>query len=315
MNQLKDLIKNKAIELGFDLIGFAKVEPLDIEFDNYIHWLELSYNADMEYLERNKEKRKNVGLILENAKTVIVTAINYNTPFEHNNEKCQSKGKISRYAWGEDYHNVVLPKLESLSAEIKKIFPESESKCYVDTGPILEKAWAVKAGIGWQGKNSLILTRRFGSYMFLGIIISTIEIEPDKIVKDYCGKCNLCIESCPTGAIVSPKVIDSRKCISYWTIETKGKKEFPEIVSKNLNGWFFGCDICQEVCPWNRKKIYTECKEFYPRNNQTEIECERMLNMEEDEFQIRFKNSPLKRAKLEGLKHNMIYLSQKKSGL
>ncbi|MCX7736000.1 MAG: tRNA epoxyqueuosine(34) reductase QueG [Candidatus Kapabacteria bacterium] len=310
MVELKEILKPRAKEIGFDLIGFAKAEPLENEFDNYLYWLEQGFNAKMEYLERNKEKRKDISLILENAKTVIVTATNYNTPFYHNQSLNNSQGKISRYAWGEDYHNVILPKLELLASEISKIYPEAKSKCYVDTGPILEKVWAVKAGLGWQGKNSLILTKKFGSYVFLGLIITSVEIEPDSIIPDHCGKCSSCIESCPTNAIVQPKVIDSNKCISYWTIETKGKADFPENVAKNLKNWVFGCDICQEVCPWNRKEVFTDDVSFFPRQNQTILESDYFNQMSEDEFSIRFKNSPIKRAKLEGIRKNISYIKK-----
>lgn len=308
MDNLKATLKAKANEIGFDLIGFAQVENLGKEFDNYISWLENGFHSGMDYLERNKEKRKDVSLILENAKTLIVTATNYNTPFFHNTELDNSTGKISRYAWGDDYHEVILPRLESLSSEIKKLFPDTISKCYVDTGPILEKVWAVRAGLGWQGKNSLLLTKKFGSYVFIGIIITTIQIEPDKIIPDHCGKCTACMDSCPTNAIVNPKVVDSNKCISYWTIETKGRIDFPENIAKNLRNWAFGCDICQEVCPWNRKMIYTEEKRFYPRQDKTELESENIFTMSPEEFNIRFKNSPIKRTKLVGLQKNLRYI-------
>lgn len=313
MDNLKEILKSKAMEFGFDLIGFAKTEKLGQEFDNYLNWLASGFNAGMDYLERNKEKRKDISLILENAKTVIVTATNYNTPFSHENNIDHFSGKISRYAWGDDYHDIILAKLNILSSDILKFAPESKSKCYVDTGPILEKAWAVRAGIGWQGKNSLILTKKFGSYVFLGLIVTTIEIESDQIISDHCGKCNACIENCPTGAIVRPKVVDSNKCISYWTIETKGKIDFPDNVANNLKNWVFGCDICQEVCPWNRRKIFTEDIRYFPRQNQTFIDSSEIDSINNVDFNLRFKNSPIKRAKLEGIQKTMTYI--KKSGL
>lgn len=313
MEDFKERLKAKAKEIGFDLIGFAKAEKLGQEFDNYLSWLASGFNAKMDYLERNKEKRKDISLILENPKTIIVTATNYNTPFFHENNIDHFSGKISRYAWGDDYHDIILAKLNILSSEISNYEPESKSKCYVDTGPILEKAWAVRAGIGWQGKNSLILTKKFGSYVFLGLIVTTIEIESDQIISDYCGKCNACIENCPTGAIVQPKVVDSNKCISYWTIETKGKIDFPDNVANNLKNWVFGCDICQEVCPWNRRKIFTREISYYPRQNQTYLDSKDIDMMDNVYFNLRFKNSPIKRAKLEGIQKTMTYI--KKSGL
>ncbi len=310
MKEIKKILIAKAYEIGFDLIGFAKAEPLREDFKNYIQWLELGFNAQMGYMERNLDKRKDVSFIIDNAKTVIVTATNYNTPFYHNELENHSDGKISRYAWGEDYHNVILPKLESLALDITRIEPEAKSKCYVDTGPILEKVWAVKAGLGWQGKNSLILTKKYGSYIFLGIIITTIGIEADKVMPDHCGSCKACIENCPTNAIVQPKVVDSNKCISYWTIETNGEIEFPENVARNLNNWVFGCDICQEVCPWNRKQVFTNELEYYPRLNQIVLESKIISRMNHDDFNLRFKNSPIKRAKLKGIIKNMSYLKK-----
>lgn len=300
-SHIKNVIKKLALDLGFCEIGFAKIEPLDEEFQNFLNWLGAGYNADMKWMEKNPEKRKDPNYILNNVKTIIVLAYNYNTGIGHNSEK----GKISRYAWGDDYHEVLLPKVKQIAEYIKSLSHDNHTRSYVDTGPVLEKIWASRSGIGWQGKNSLILTKKYGSYIFLGVIITTLELEPDTPMKDFCGTCTKCIEACPTGAIVKPKVIDSNKCISYWTIEAKPDKIIPPEISQNLSGWIFGCDICQEVCPWNSKlKSIQDNPAFKPRFGETNLDLNQILNMEYDEFYYRFKKSPIRRAKFEGLKKN-----------
>ncbi len=298
----KKELKKYAIDIGFCEVGFAKAEPLGFEFDRFLQWLEKGYNGSMDYLERNLDKRRNPAVILPDVKTIIVCAYNYNSPFQHSNNGF----KVSRYAWGNDYHEVVLSLLHRIEAKLKEFIPEARCKSYVDTGAILEKIWAVRAGIGWQGKNSLLLTKKFGSYVFLGIILTTIEFEPDSISPDHCGKCNKCIEECPTGAIVEPKIIDSNKCISYWTIETKPEQNIPKDI--NLKGWIFGCDICQEVCPWNSKKEVTNNTSFYPKYGETNLDTNFLNDMTENTFSIRFKNSPIKRAKYLGLKRNFKHI-------
>jgi epoxyqueuosine reductase len=301
LNDLKQNIIQKAIEIGFAEIGFASAQKLVGEMKFYHDWLEKGYHAAMSWMERNNEKREDPAKILENAKTIIVTATNYNTNFFHSENE---KGKISRYAWGDDYHDIILPKLRKLSAFIKEQNPESITREYVDTGSILEKVWAEKSGIGWQGKNSLILNKKLGSWIFLGIIITDLGIEADEEIGSFCGKCNLCINSCPTGAIVAPKVVDSTKCISYWTIEAKPDMEIPLPVAENLNGWLYGCDICQDVCPWNRKKVFTEEENYFPRKNETEMDLVSIEKMDQEDFSGRFRKSPVKRTKLAGLKRN-----------
>ncbi len=301
-NSQKNEIINLAKNLGFSDIRFARAEPLDKEFQNFINWLDKGYNTDMKWLEKNIEKRKDVKYILPNAKTMIVLAFNYFTGINHSTNNY----KISRYAWGDDYHNVILPKVKQIAEYIKSLSPENQTRSFVDTGPAMEKIWAVRSGLGWQGKNSLILTKKYGSYIFLGVIITTLEIEPDSPIKDFCGTCTKCIESCPTGAIISPKVIVSNKCISYWTIEAKPDKIIPDEISQRQSGWIFGCDICQEVCPWNSKlKIIQDEIHFQPRFGETNLEPNYIMQLDLYEFYKRFRKSPIKRAKLEGLKKNI----------
>lgn len=299
---LKAHIRTKAHELGFDDVGFAKAEQLTEEIKNYKTWLDNNYNAEMQWMARNIEKRENVLNILPEAKSVIVFAHSYFTGISHK----EDNNKISRYAWGDDYHDIILKKLEIIEEFLKELSPAIKTKSYTDTGPILEKQWAVKSGIGWQGKNSLILNRNLGSYFFIGIIITSIEFDSDKTVKDYCSSCSKCIDACPTGAIIQDKVVDSNKCISYWTIEAKPNREIPQNIKENINGWAFGCDICQEVCPWNKHKPkITSETGFQPRHNETNFVPEEVFNMTEEEFRVRFAKSPIKRTKLNGIKRNL----------
>ncbi|MFH1050092.1 MAG: tRNA epoxyqueuosine(34) reductase QueG [bacterium] len=248
----KNRLVEHALENGFLDLKIAGAFPLDEEFVYFKQWLESGYHADMSYLERNTGKRSDVGKVLEKAKSVIVLSHPY---FPDNSDyipkKLKYEGKIALFAKGRDYHKVIYKKLCKVAKLTTEIHPDSQYKCYVDTGPILEKQWAVRSGIGWQGKNSLINNRKYGSYFFIGIIITTLELEPDKPIKDYCGTCTKCLDACPTKAIVEPKVIDARRCISYWTIECKSDT-MPEEIRKNLSGWAYGCDICQDVCPWNK---------------------------------------------------------------
>ncbi len=301
-NSAKAIIQEYAKSLGFCEVGFAQATALKDDIAKFQLWLDYGFDASMHYLRRNLHKRENPELILPNCRTIIVCAFNYNTPFQHNAEKY----KISRYAWGDDYHNVLSQKLKQIENRIQELYPDCRCKSYVDTGAILEKVWAVRAGIGWYGKNSLVLTKKYGSYVFFGLILTTAEFPPDKPIKDYCGDCNLCIENCPTGAIVFPKVVDSNRCISFWTIEAKANQNIPKSI--DLNGWIFGCDICQEVCPWNKKQRYTDESAFYPRFGETNLREEFLERMDEEVFRNRFSNSPVRRVKFNGLKRNYYHL-------
>jgi epoxyqueuosine reductase len=301
-NTNKNIIRQKLLTGGIDLVGFAKYDLLSKQTEKYNQWVESGFHADVHYLDKNIDKREDVRLIKENTKSVIVAGLNYYTDFDYP----ENAFKISRYAWGTDYHLIFKDKLEKLTEELESSLPGSEYKIYVDTGPILEKQWAILSGIGWQGKNSLILNRKFGSWFFIGIILTNLDLESDKASKNFCGKCSLCISACPTNAIVQPGVLDSRKCISYWNIEAKSNIEIPEEIAKKNRNWAFGCDICQDVCPWNKKVQISNIPEFQPRNNQTEFIPDEVLSMQNDSFNSRFKKSPIKRSKLEGIKRNIV---------
>jgi epoxyqueuosine reductase len=306
---LKEVIRQKAFEIGFQDIGFAKYELLSEEIDFYKIWLDKNLNAEMRWMEKNIDKREDVSKILPDVKSVIVLSYNYYSGYDYKDYSQGKTGKISRYAWNFDYHDIIRPKLFQLGDFITSHNQNHNFKAYVDTGPILEKIWAEKSGIGWQGKNSLIISKKFGSYFFLGIILSNMEYEYDSPVKDYCMSCTKCIDACPTNAIIEQKIIDSRKCISYWTIESKPANEFPKTIADNLTGWAFGCDICQEVCPWNKHKPkITDDFRLNPRNKETILDKNRIIKMTQEEFSERFRKSPIKRTKIAGLKRNFKYL-------
>lgn len=296
-------------EIGFQDLKIARYDILKNEIENYLIWLGNSYNSDMKWMEKNIEKKLDPRLILPNTQSVITLAYNYFTGNLHPANISSNIGKISRYALGSDYHEIVHEKLFLIEKKLKHLFPVSNSKSYVDTGPVLEKQWAVKSGLGWQGKNSLIINKNFGSYFFIGIIFTDIMLPFDNEVKDYCGSCTKCIDNCPTNAIIADKVVDSKKCISYWTIEAKPDQNIPDRIASNSQNWIYGCDICQEVCPWNKNKPeITSEKEFFSRYEKGILEKNDILNMEQEKFSSNFKKSPIKRLKLAGLKRNALQI-------
>ena len=293
-------IKMKAVELGFTRIGIARAELLNEEENHLREWFARGYHALMQWLERDIEKRIDVTKVLPNAKSVICVTLNYYSPSRHSENP--NLGKISRYAWGDDYHAVLTQRLEKLYEFLKSEIPGVEGKIYVDTGPVMDKAWAVRAGIGWLGKHTNVITREFGSWVFLGEILIDAELEYDTPMLDYCGNCTACLDACPTQAIVQPYVLDANKCISYLTIEHRS--ELPKEIVSNFQNWVYGCDICQEVCPWNRFQKETEEPAFQPRSENIAPRLAELAEMTHEEFSRRFKKSPMKRTKHSGLTRN-----------
>ncbi len=304
--ELKNNIIEKSVELGFVKIGFAKPRLLEVETEYIRYAAEKGYSADNMYLLRNIELLKNPELLVPNAKTIIVAAYNYYTEHKHSENK--SAGKISRYGWGNDYHDIIKPKIDLLANYIKEIAPNSNCFTSADGGKVLEKRWAEYAGIGWQGKHSIIINKDYGSWIFLTAIVTDLELAIDKPHKDLCGECHLCVDNCPTKAIIGKGKIDARKCIAYLTIEDK-KKEY-SLNNDEINHFIYGCDICQNVCPWNKNPIPTKDSNFEPRFGQTELSIELIENMNEEEFELRFDSTPIKRIKLNSLKQNIKYLSK-----
>lgn len=299
-------IKEKALEIGFTKVGITSAEPFDHAADHLASWIERGFHGLMQYMERGHEKRRDVKQILPSARSIISLAVNYKTEHDPNTDTL----KISRYAWGTDYHEVIPAMLEQLLQEIKLIAPEVEGRYYVDTGPLLEKAIAQRAGIGWMGKHSNVITREVGSWVFLAEILLNLDLEYDAPHQDFCGTCTKCIEACPTDAITQPYVVDATKCISYLTIELKAVNEIPQPQAEQLNGWLYGCDICQEVCPWNRFGKDSSNENFQPRLENTQLQPAQLEVMEQEEFSRRFRKSPIKRTKLAGLKRNLKALQQ-----
>lgn len=299
---LSSRIKEKAAELGFCKIGIVAANRLETEGGLFFRWLQDGFHGEMAWMKREPEKWTDPKQIFPNARTVVVLAMNYYTPNEH--EDSPSTGKISRYAWGDDYHDVLRERLRELLEWIKTEDPEADGKVCVDTTPVLEKAWAVRAGIGWLGKHTNVITTTHGSWVFLGEIILNLELEYEtETVDDHCGSCTACIDACPTGAIVEPYVVDSRKCISYATIELRDET-LPDEIASNQNGWLYGCDICQDVCPWNRFETPADEPRFEPRNNETSLALDAIADMPHEEYVERFRGSAMKRTKLSGLKRN-----------
>jgi epoxyqueuosine reductase len=306
---LKQKIISKAKQLGFDLIGFSKHQILEEEIQNLEKWISQNYQAGMKYMEQNVEKRKDVSTILPNCKSVISLGMNYfiNEKFE----KSDDCGKVSRYAWGKDYHLIIWQKLDELIEFVKSKNPNFEAKSYVDTGPVMDKVWAVKSGIGWQGKHSNVINKKIGSWFFISTILTNFDFEEYNIPQnDFCGNCTACIDACPTKAIVEDKVVDSNKCISYLTIENKS--EIPNEFIGKFENWIFGCDVCQDVCPWNKKFAETtNSKDFLNVENKT-LPFNKIRNMDNFEFKNRFAESPILRTKLKGLKRNAEFLQKVK---
>ena len=297
------IVIEKAKQLGFDLVGFAKADSLEDETEKLQQWLDKGFQASMNYMEKNLHKRKDVKEILPNAKSIISLALNYYIPDNYTNEK--DKGKVSRYAWGKDYHLVIWQKLDELETMLKEIEPEFETLSYVDTGPVMDKAWAVRAGIGWMGKHTNVINPEIGSWFFIATLITNYEFDYSEIIVDHCGTCTACIDACPTDAIVQEYVVDANKCISFQTIENKN--EIPIELKGKFDNWIFGCDICQDVCPWNQKfSVISSVKEFYPLNK--EMTYNEVMKLDKESFKERFVVSPIKRTKLKGLQRNARFL-------
>lgn len=292
-------IKDFAASLGFDACGVARADAIDP--DNRLGaWIDAGFHATMEWMARTREVRQDVSKKLPGAQSVIVVARNYYAARPAKGDG--QGGRVSRYAWGRDYHRVLLKPLRKLARYVDELVPGSESYCCIDSGPVMEKAWAERAGVGWIGKNSLVLRRDLGSYFFLGAILTTAKIEADSPIPDQCGGCTLCIDACPTQAIVEPKVVDARRCISYHTIENRG--EVPEELAGKFGDWVFGCDVCQDVCPWNRKPRETSETDFLPREGHANVELEWVVEMDNADFFSEFAGTPIMRTKRDGFVRN-----------
>jgi epoxyqueuosine reductase len=302
-----EIVISKAKELGFNLIGFAPVRDLTAEYENLLEWISRSYHSGMKYMENNLDKKRDVTKIFPDAKSIISLGMNYYPKGDFTKDK--SIGKISRYAWGKDYHLVINQKLDKLTNDLMSFDPEFQSRYYIDTGPVMDKAWAAKAGIGWIGKHTNVINREYGSWFFIANIITNFEFKYSIPADDSCGSCTACIDACPTNAIVEEYLLDASKCISYLTIENKN--EIPEEFKGKIDNWIFGCDICQDVCPWNKKFAKeTTVMDFSPEESNKEFRLKEILEINEAEFREKFRQSPVKRAKLSGLKRNASFVKE-----
>ena len=295
----KSKIRDKARELGFEKVGVARVDGLD-RAGFLDEWLGNDFHGQMKYMERDPSRRQDPAQVLPGARTVICVAKNYNSPGVHSTDG--RTGRISRYAWGDDYHDVLHDRLQ----ELRKYIEEGggTARACVDTAAVLEKPWAQKAGLGWQGKHSNLISRDMGSWFFLGEVLTDLELEPDgPQERDYCGTCTRCIDLCPTRAIVAPYVVDSRRCISYLTIEHRGSID--RELRPLMGNLVFGCDICQDVCPWNKFAQTAPEPEFHPREGNVTPSLVELMGLSREEYRRRFKGSPVKRAKYPGLLRNV----------
>jgi len=290
-----------ARSLGFSHFGIAAARPLTEARDRLDHWLRKSYHAGMGWMERDPQRRSDPEQVLSGARSVISVAMNYYHPQQHSD--ADAMGRISRYAWGDDYHDVMDIPLRKLEEYLREKLPGSASRRYIDTGPVMDKAWAAEAGVGWLGKHGNIITRDRGSWVFLGEVLTTAELPADSPMADFCGTCTACLEACPTQAIVSPYVVDANRCLSYLTIEYRGEA-FPEGETLDFDRWLYGCDTCQDVCPWNSNAAQSAVEEFAPRLGEIELPISEMAEMDDAMFRERFRRSPIKRTKAAGLRRN-----------
>jgi epoxyqueuosine reductase len=291
--------------LGFSFCGIAKAEFLEDEAPRLEEWLKRGYQGRMAYLENHFDKRLDPCLLVPGAKSVISLLYNY---YPDRDMPQQAGLKIARYAYGEDYHHVIKDKLKIFLAQLRELVGDVNGRAFVDSAPVHERAWAKKSGLGWIGKNSLLLNKHMGSFFFLAELIVDLELEPDGPVKDYCGTCTACMEACPTHAIPEPYVVDGSKCISYFTIELKD--EIPKEVQGKFENWIFGCDICQEVCPWNRFATPHHEPRFTPHPDLEKMTAQDWKEITEDVFEKLFSKSAVKRTGYPGLKRNIRFTSE-----
>lgn len=304
-------IKEKAIELGFLLCGIAKAEFLEEESVLLRRWLDLNYHGEMHYMDNHFDKRVNPSQLVPGAKSVISLAYNYYNPTKQTD---QDAPKLSMYAYGKDYHKEVRKKLDLLFGIIKSEFGDISGRVFVDSAPIMERDWAKRSGLGWIGKNTLLIHPKKGSYFFLAEIILDLDLAYDHPITDYCGTCTRCIDACPTDAIDEKGyLMDGSKCISYLTIELK--EDIPEVFKGKMDNWMFGCDICQQVCPWNKFSVpHTEIA-FMPKKELLDLTKEDWQKMDKETFEALFEGSAVKRTKYEGLMRNIRFLNEEGSDL
>jgi epoxyqueuosine reductase len=297
-------IKDFALKLGFHSCGISEAGFLAQDADNLKKWLDQNHEGEMAYMRNHFEKRTNPQLLVENAKSIISVLLNY---FPEKSLPENQVYKISKYAYGTDYHFVMKDKLTELLKFIEDLTGKRSARMFVDSAPVLDKSWAQKSGLGWIGKNTCLITKEQGSFFFVGELILDLDLSVDVPIENYCGSCTKCLNACPTNALVAPYRIDARKCISYLTIENKN--EIPERFKNSFDNWIYGCDICQDVCPWNKKSIPNLIPEFKPSEALVQMTKEGWENLEKEKFNKLFKNTAVLRTKFAGLTRNIKYVS------
>jgi len=302
-----EFIKKTASQLGFAQCGISKSRVLEEEADHLESWLSQGMNGTMQYMENHFDKRLDPSKLVSGAKSVISLIYNY---YPKKNLAVEGEFKLAKYAYGKDYHDVIKKKLKNFLSRVQDEVGEVHGRAFVDSAPVMERQWASLSGLGWLGKNSLLLNKRLGSFFFLAELIIDLDLIADEPVTDHCGSCTRCIEACPTNAIPANGVVDASKCISYFTIELKN--EIPDEFKGKLNDWIFGCDICQDVCPWNRFSMVHQEPDFEPSEDLISMTRQDWLELTEEVFQRRFPHSPLQRTGIKGMKRNIAF--QKWSG-
>lgn len=299
--QHTDMIKTEAARLGFSACGVSAAMQLDDDARRLEQWLNKGFQGEMQYMERNFDLRIDPRKLVPGAKSVITMLLNYFPEVQQQPDTPH----IAKYAWGIDYHYVIRDKLNELLAFIREQIGEVDGRGFVDSAPVLERSWAVHSGLGWVGKNANLLTKQAGSFFFIATLITDLELIPDApFATDHCGTCTRCIDACPTEAIVAPGVVDANKCISYLTIELKDAL-IPEGMQQKMDNWMFGCDVCQDVCPWNRFSKPNHESAFTPIPELLNLSLNEWEAMSEEQFKKIFKNSPLKRSKYSGIQRNI----------
>lgn len=310
---LAEDIKREARSLGFQAVGISRVETISegtvTPLSRYLHarlleWLRRGFHGAMSWMAREPQRRADPAALLAGCRSVISVGMNYYT--EHRADERPGRGRIARYAWGEDYHRVLMKRLEALEDRIRALAPTAETRAYVDTGPVMEKAWAQQAGLGWIGKHSNLVSEQYGSWLLLGEILTTLDLEEDEPGTDLCGSCTLCLTACPTGAITEPYVVDARKCISYLTIELhQPEDEIPDELSHKMGNRIFGCDDCLDICPYNINGVATTEQAFQPTALTVAPMLTELADLTDRDFAAAFHRSPIRRAKHAGFGRNV----------
>jgi epoxyqueuosine reductase len=320
---LSAAVKQEARALGFDAVGISllSIAPADSgrpiqptnRYGRLTEWLRRGYQATMTWMGRDPERRADPRLVLPGCRAIISLGMSYYTDYRADERR--GHGRIARYAWGEDYHRIIGDRLTQLESRLKALAPGCQTRTYVDTGPVMEKYWAQEAGLGWIGKHSNLVSHRHGSWLLLGEILTTAELEADEAAADLCGTCTLCIQACPTGAIVEPYVVDARRCISYLTIEHRGDgSDVPDDLRRSIGNRIFGCDDCLDVCPYNYSAEPTGTPGFQPTALTLAPSLTRLLKMDQEEFAATFRTSPIRRAKPSGFHRNVLWAQQSTDG-